>query len=114
MVLRLLVNLTQSAIVCYDYKIPTESLIRNVFIEIDNYLQKAKESFADEAFIKIICNKLDTILNKDWQDRPEEDENTIERILYLLRNILFIKTADDNDGANRLITDLNSHDLVIW
>jgi hypothetical protein len=57
---------------------------------LQNYQQKAKESFANEAFIKIICNKLDNILIKDWQDRPEEDKNKIEMIFCLERNITFV------------------------
>ena len=84
----------------------------NFFIEIDNQLKKVKESFADEAFIKIIGDKLNEIVSKEWKDRPEEEELIAERILFLIRNILLIKIPDE-DLENRLSTDQNSHDLLI-
>jgi timeless len=110
--LRLLVNLTQSALNCFELKIPEEKLKFNIFLEIDNYLKKTKESFADEQFIKIICEKLKEIISKNWEDRPEEEDLIAERILYLIRNILEIKPSDE-DTTNRLETDINSHDLLI-
>jgi timeless len=110
-VLRLMVNLTQSALNCFDMKQPEDKIKQNIFIEIDNSLQGIKESFADETFSQVLTDKLVTINAKQWEDRPEEEELIVERILYLIRNILAIKTNDTDD--NRLETDLNSHDLLI-
>jgi timeless len=111
-ILRLLVNLTQSALNCFELKIPEDKLKYNVFIEIDTYLQKTKEPFADDKFIKIICDQLKEIISKNWEDRPEEEDLIAERILFLIRNILQIKLCDD-DTVNRLETDINSHDMLI-
>ncbi len=112
-VLRLLVNLTQSAITCYDRKVPTDKIERNVYLQIDGYLQKAKESFADEVLIKILNKKLNEILAKDWKNRPEDDELIIERVLFLLRNMLMIKAGSDDDDES-FATSLNSQDTLIW
>ena len=111
LVLRLLVNLTQSALNCFELKIPEDKLQYNIFLEIDNYLLKAKEPFANESFIKIISERLKEIISKSWEDRPEEEDLIAERILFLIRNILEIKLSDDDE--NRLETDLNSHDLLL-
>lgn len=108
-VLRLLVNLSQSAIMCFNNELPTDKFIRNIFIEVDNYLQKAKVAFADEAFTKTLCLTLIEILNKDWEHRPEEENCIIERIFFLIRNILFIKNVD-SDNAD--LTH-NIHDTLI-
>jgi timeless len=112
-VLRLLVNLTQSAITCYDRKIPTDKIERNVYLQIDGYLQKAKQSFSDEPLIKILNKKLNEILAKDWKNRPEDEEMIIERILFLLRNMLMIRPGSDDDDES-FATSLNSHDTLIW
>ncbi len=111
-ILRLLVNLTQSALNCFDMKIPDDKIQHNIFIEIDNRLKSIKESFANEEFAQVLCDKLNEIIVKSWEDRPEEEDLIIERILFLIRNVLLIKTPDE-DLTNRLATDLNSHDLLI-
>ena len=103
---------TQSALNCFENKVPEDKLQNNLFIEIDNQLKKVKESFADEVFIKTIGDKLNEIVSKEWKDRPEEEELIAERILFLIRNILLIKVPDE-DLENRLSTDQNAHDLLI-
>lgn len=110
-VLRLLVNLTQSALNCFELKIPNDKFHYNIFLEIDNQLKRVKKSFADESFIQVLSERVDAIMRKEWQDRPEEEELILERILYLVRNILLIKCSEDD--ADRLETDINSHDNLI-
>ncbi len=111
-VLRLLVNMTQSALHCFELKIPEDKIQNNIFIEIDNHLKNVKESFANEQFVRVLNEKLISIIDKDWQDRPEEEDLIVERILYLLRNILLIQPSEE-ETESRLGTDLNSHDLLI-
>lgn len=110
-VLRLLVNLTQSALHCFDLKVPDDKFHYNIFLEIDNQLKRVKKSFADEEFIRVLSEKVDEIMRKEWQDRPEEEELILERILFLIRNILLIKCSEDD--VDRLETDINSHDNLI-
>ena len=90
-VLRLLVNLTQSSALCYDFKIPNDKLENDIFIKIDLYLKAHKEAFADVQFLKYLCIKLKELLSKTWSTRQEEEELAIERILLLLRNMLAMK-----------------------
>ncbi len=111
-VLRLLVNLTQSAYNCFEMKVPEDKIQYNIFIEIDNRLKAIKETFADERFVRVLTDKLNEIVFKEWQDRPEEEDLVAERILYLIRNILLIKCSDE-ETESRLATDLNSHDMLI-
>jgi timeless len=111
-VLRILVNLTQSAYNCFEQKIPNDKIHFNTYLQIDNSLKHVKESFADELFARTISHKLNETVGKDWIDRPEEEDIWLERILYLVRNILLIKTCDD-ENQKRLDTDLNSHDLLL-
>ncbi|CAF0709541.1 unnamed protein product [Brachionus calyciflorus] len=110
-VLRLLVNLTQSALNCFELKIPEDKFHYNIFLEIDNQLKRVKESFADEGFIRVLSDKISEIMRKEWQDRPEEEELILERILFLIRNVLLIKNSESDE--NRLETDINSHDHLI-
>lgn len=111
-ILRLLVNLTQSAYNCFEQKLPEEKIQHNIYMEIDNRLKQVKESFADDDFIQTLCNKLNSIIDKAWEDRPEEEELVVERILFLVRNILQIKSNND-EASTRLESDLNSHDRII-
>jgi timeless len=111
-VLRLLVNLTQSAYNCFEMKVPEDKVQYNIFIELDTRLKSTKESFADERLVQVLNDKLTSIVFKEWQDRPEEEDLVVERILYLIRNILLIKSSDE-ETESRLETDLNTHDLLI-
>ena len=111
-VLRLLVNLTQSAFNCFEMKVPEEKVQYNIFLEIDNRLKSIKQSFANEKFFQVITDKLNDIAHRDWQERPEEDDLVVERILYLIRNVLLIKSTDE-EADTRLGTDLNIHDLLV-
>lgn len=111
-VLRLLVNLTQPAINCFELKIPEDKIQFNIYLEIDSRLKQVKEAFANEEFVRVLNSKLNGIVFKEWKDRPEEDDLVVERILLLLRNILLIKPSDE-ETESRLATDLNSHDLLI-
>ena len=107
-VLRLLVNLTQSSAICYDFKIPEDKIENDIYIKIDLYLKTHKEAFADVGFLKYLCVTLKKTLEKNWKERDDEDENIIERILLLLRNILAMKFDVDNASKN-----LNAHDKLI-
>ena len=112
LILRLLVNLTQSALNSFEQKTPEDKIQYNLFIEVDNRLKAVKESFADEGFSRVICARMNEIVTKDWQERPEEEDLILERILYLIRNMLLIKN-NENDETNRLESDLNTHDQLI-
>jgi timeless len=105
LVLRLLVNLTQSSPICHDFKMPNDKIENDIYMKIDLYLKNHKEAFADVKLLKCLCSKLKVSLDKNWKERNEDDENMIERILLLIRNILSIKFDVDTASKN-----LNSHD----
>ncbi|KAI0224465.1 hypothetical protein LSAT2_024533 [Lamellibrachia satsuma] len=111
-VIRLLVNLTQPAVLCFQNHIPEDKTNRNYFLEIESHLQSYKEVFVDEAFFAIITKKLGDLLKLDWEHRQEEDRLLIERILVLIRNILHIPPNPVKE--KRTDDDASIHDQVLW
>ncbi|KAK2149955.1 hypothetical protein LSH36_429g01017, partial [Paralvinella palmiformis] len=89
-ILRLMVNLTQPAKLCFQNQIPEDKTTRNYYLEVESHLQVYKEAFIDEALFAILTKKLGELLQLDWENRQEEDRLLIERILILLRNILHV------------------------
>uniref|UniRef100_A0A670HWN7 Timeless circadian regulator n=1 Tax=Podarcis muralis TaxID=64176 RepID=A0A670HWN7_PODMU len=89
-VIRLMVNLTQPAVLCFG-KLPQEASFRHHFLQIVSYLQAYKE---------------------DWEQRQEEDNLLIERILLLVRNVLHVPA--DPDEEKNIDDDANTHDRVLW
>ena len=69
--LRLLVNLTQSALNCFEQKVPEDKLHYNIYPEIDNHLTKVKEAFSDKQFVKIICERLKEIIGRMFEQKQE-------------------------------------------
>ncbi|XP_063423277.1 protein timeless homolog isoform X3 [Mytilus trossulus] len=111
-VIRLLVNLTQPAILCFNNTVPTEKTIRNIYIEIESILQSYKEAFVDEELFNALTQKLGDLLKLDWEHRQEEDRLLIERILILIRNVLHVPPNEDRE--QRTDDDATVHDQVIW
>ena len=109
LVLRLLVNLTQSSAICHDFKTPNDKLENDIYNRIDLYLKAHKEAFADVKLLKCLASRLKVCLEKSWKERNEEDENMIERIFILFRNILSIQFDVDTASKN-----LNSHDKLVY
>ncbi|XP_066564287.1 protein timeless homolog isoform X3 [Amia ocellicauda] len=109
--IRLMVNLTQPALLCFG-KVPDDSAFRHHFLQIVSYLQAYKQAFANEKVFGVLSEKLYNLLQMEWEQREEEDNLLIERILLLVRNVLHIpadpyeeKTVDD---------DASIHDKLLW
>ncbi|ESP02893.1 hypothetical protein LOTGIDRAFT_230391 [Lottia gigantea] len=111
-VLRLLVNLTQPAYLCFNNQIPEDKTLRNYYLEIESHLYNYKEAFVDEELFAVLTEKIGDILKLDWEHRQEEDKLTLERMLILLRNVLHI--APDPSMEKRTDDDASLHDQVIW
>ncbi|XP_050412859.1 protein timeless homolog [Patella vulgata] len=111
-VLRLLVNLTQPAYLCFNNHIPEDKTLRNYYIEIENHLYNYKEAFVDEVLFAVLTEKIGDILKLDWEQRQEEDKLTLERMLIVLRNVLHI--APDPSMEKRTDDDASLHDQIIW
>ncbi|KAJ6658106.1 hypothetical protein lerEdw1_001582 [Lerista edwardsae] len=110
-VIRLMVNLTQPALLCFG-KLPQDASFRHHFLQIVSYLQAYKEAFANEKIFGVLSEKLYDLLQLDWEQRQEEDNLLIERILLLVRNVLHIPA--DPDEEKNVDDDANIHDRVLW
>ncbi|XP_049869881.1 protein timeless homolog [Pectinophora gossypiella] len=111
--LRLLVNLTNPALLLYREEIPVERTARHNYLQILLHLQYYKE----EAFTKVetwnvFAKKLAKILEIDWSERDEDTGLIIERILILIRNVLHVPA--DLDRERRPENDASVHDQVLW
>ncbi|CAF4815805.1 unnamed protein product [Pieris macdunnoughi] len=111
--LRLIVNLTNPALLLYREEVPTERTARHNYLQILSHLQSYKE----EAFTKVetwqvFAKKLAKILEIDWSERDEETGLVIERILILIRNVLHVPA--DLDKERRPENDASIHDQVLW
>ncbi|KAM3967206.1 circadian regulator timeout [Aphomia sociella] len=111
--LRLLVNLTNPALLLYREEVPVERTARHNYLQILSHLQSYKE----EAFTKVetwnlFAKKLAKILEVDWSDRDEDTGLVIERILILIRNVLHVPA--DLDKERRPENDASVHDQVLW
>ncbi|KAM6474472.1 protein timeless homolog isoform 2-T5 [Liasis olivaceus] len=110
-VIRLMVNLTQPAILCFG-KIPQDVNFRHHFLQIVSYLQAYKEAFANEKVFGVLSEKLYDLLQLDWEQRQEENNLLIERILLLVRNVLHVPA--DPDEEKNIDDDANIHDQLLW
>ncbi|KAL0882454.1 hypothetical protein ABMA27_000930 [Loxostege sticticalis] len=111
--LRLLVNLTNPALLLYREEVPVERTARHNYLLILLHLQSYKE----EAFTKVetwnvFAKKLAKVLEIDSMERDEDTGLIIERILILIRNVLHVPA--DLDKERRPDNDASIHDQVLW
>nr|QCH40580.1 timeout [Chilo suppressalis] len=111
--LRLLVNLTNPALLLYREEVPIERTERHNYMQILTHLQSYKE----EAFTKVetwnvFAKTLAKVLEIDWTERDEDTGLVIERILILIRNVLHVPA--DLDKERRPENDASVHDQVLW
>ncbi|KAM4755053.1 protein timeless homolog isoform 1-T4 [Cyanocitta cristata] len=110
-VIRLMVNLTQPALLCFG-KVPSDAASRHYFLQVLSYLQAYKEAFASEKVFVVLSEKLYNLLQLDWEQRQEEDTLLIERILLLVRNVLHV--PPDPTEEQGVDGDASVHDRVLW
>ncbi|XP_041639301.1 protein timeless homolog [Cheilinus undulatus] len=109
--IRLMVNLTQPAMLCFG-KVPDDPVFRHHFLQVTSHLQAYKEAFASERVFGILSEILYNFLQLDWEQRQEEDNLLIERILLLVRNVLHVP-ADPNE-EKKVDDDASVHDRLLW
>ncbi|XP_057218725.1 protein timeless homolog [Triplophysa rosa] len=109
--IRLMVNLTQPALLCFG-KVPDDPAFRHHFLQVTSYLQAYKEAFADEKVFTVLSETLYNLLQLGWEERAEEHNLLIERILLLVRNVLHIP-ADPYEEKN-VDDDASVHDKLLW
>ncbi|KAM6927188.1 protein timeless homolog [Xenentodon cancila] len=108
---RLMVNLTQPSMLCFG-KVPDDPVFRQHYIQVTSHLQAYKEAFASERVFGILSETLYDLLQLDWEQRQEEDNLLIERILLLVRNVLHIPA--DPCEEKKVDDDASVHDRVLW
>uniref|UniRef100_A0A4W6EZH3 Timeless circadian clock n=1 Tax=Lates calcarifer TaxID=8187 RepID=A0A4W6EZH3_LATCA len=109
--IRLMVNLTQPAMLCFG-KVPDDPVFRHHFLQVTSHLQAYKEAFASERVFGILSETLYTFLQLDWEQRQEEDNLLIERILLLVRNVLHVPA--DPSEEKKVDDDASVHDRLLW
>ncbi|KAL5105476.1 hypothetical protein TcWFU_005467 [Taenia crassiceps] len=112
LVIRLMVNLTQPAVVCFRNEIPNDRDLYAAFLKVDAILKEYKGAFADEHLFRVLAERIEDLFNKSWEDRSEEDRLLIERILILIRNVLHI--SPDAATEHRTDDDVSVHDQLLW
>ena len=88
LVLRLLVNLTNPEILLFREELPEDKVTRKYYLELQAHRRKYKAAFADAGLWEGLSGKMAEILGKDWAERTEDEQETVERILILTRNVL--------------------------
>eukprot|EP00731_Ephydatia_muelleri_P013281 Em0007g591a len=113
-VIRLLVNLTQPAYLCFGKTYPRgkEKDAMRYFMEVNHYLRQYKEAFVAERVMQVLGAALGEMCKKDWQSREDDDVVLVERILVLVRNILHV--PPDPQEEKRTDDDVSIHDQIIW
>ncbi|XP_068743306.1 protein timeless homolog [Montipora capricornis] len=112
MVIRLMVNLTQPAVLCFGNNIPEDRTGQHYYLDLVTQLQSYKEAFTEKEVMSVIGRELGRLLQMEWDERLEEDSLLIERILLLIRNILHIPA--NKQAEKRTDDDASIHDQVIW
>ncbi|XP_041971304.1 protein timeless homolog [Aricia agestis] len=111
--LRLIVNLTNPALLLYREEVPTEKAARHNYLQILSHLQSYKEeTFTKVDTWQVFAKKLAKTLEIDWSERDEDTGLIIERILILIRNVLHVPA--DLDKEKRPENDASVHDQVLW
>lgn len=110
--LRLLVNLTTPALMLWKEQVPKDKAAYKNYLQVEEHLHSYKAAFADETIWAVLSTRLSKILEIDYLERGDENSLIIERILILIRNILYVPS--DPDVERRPDNDANIHDQVLW
>ncbi|KAL3319092.1 hypothetical protein Ciccas_002241 [Cichlidogyrus casuarinus] len=110
LVLRLMLNLTQPAIVCFHQEIPKEKDMCAIFMKLDEILKDYKRAFANKAVFEKLANKITVFLERESTSRSEDEKMMIERIIILVRNILHISDVTEDQ---KIDDDISIHDQII-
>ncbi|XP_074037876.1 circadian regulator timeout [Leptinotarsa decemlineata] len=109
--LRLIMNLTTPPLLLWNFEVPKEKSTRNFYMQVEDHLKSYKEAFTEEGVWAVLSTRLSKILEVDNAERGEENGVKIERILILVRNVLFVP-ADASE--RRPDNDASLHDQVVW
>ncbi|XP_042223789.1 protein timeless homolog [Homarus americanus] len=109
---RLLVNLTNPALLLFREELPEEKVTRQQFLQLISQQQGYKGAFIDDKLWGVLVGRLGELLQLEWEERQEEDKMLIERILILVRNVLSVPASPEEE--KRTDDDASVHDQVLW
>ena len=75
----------ESCIILLQEELPEDKEARNFYLQIQSQRQGYKAAFVDATLWNVLTKTLGSLLNKDWDERLEDDKLIIERILILIR-----------------------------
>lgn len=109
--LRILIALTNPALLLYKEDVPDDKLSRNVYLQIVSYLQEYKKAFNDADVWKILYEHLKDLLQIRPIERSNDEKLYIERIIILTRNVLHVPS--DESVLKQTDNDLSIHDKIL-
>ncbi|KAL7020730.1 hypothetical protein ACKWTF_011627 [Chironomus riparius] len=110
--LRLLVNLTNPAMLFFRSDLPKDNAGRRTYLDLVEISHTYKEAFANSSAVwKTLAKRLQRIIEIDAGERSEEQGLVLERILVLTRNVLQVPTNPQNE--KRVDNDISVHDQIL-
>lgn len=110
--LRLLCNLTNPAILLFKEVVPTDKIEKVMYLELLEILFNYKVAFASHLKCWSVLTKFMTdFISKDVDSRSHEDSLLFERILILIRNLLHVPIDSYQDHS--ISEDMNPQDRII-
>ncbi len=111
LLVRLLVDLTNPALLLFREELPEEKVTRNKFLQLVRQQQEYKEAFTEHRAWEALAGRLGRLLEVPPEDRDEDERMLLERILVLVRNVLWAPASTDE---GRTDDDASTHDQVLW
>lgn len=111
LVVRLLVDLTNPALLLFREELPEEKVTRKQFLQLVRHQQAYKEAFTSQQVWEALAGRLRALLEIPKEEREEDDRLLLERILVLIRNVLWAPASPEE---GRTDNDSSVHDQVLW
>lgn len=110
--LRLLCNLTNPAILLFNEEVPTDKHKKVLYLELLEILFNYKIAFSSHLKCwSVLTKHMTDIISTDVDERTHEDSLLFERILILVRNLLHVPIDSYKDQSTN--EDMNPHDRMI-
>jgi timeless len=110
--LRLLVNLTNPAMLFFRVELPKDNAGRRTYLDLLEIGHSYKEAFGSMTSVwKVLVTRLKKIIDIEVGERSEEQNLILERILVLTRNVLQVPANPQCE--KRADNDISVHDQII-
>lgn len=111
--LRLLVNLTNPALLFFRSELPKDHAGRRTYLDLLEISHTYKEAFVKNSDIwSALAARLQKIMEIDVSLRMEEQSLVLERILVLIRNVLQVPANPQHEKI--VDNDISVHDQILW